>query len=77
MNPPYYLCSAKGASMVSKAQIKAVSKYQKNNYDDIKIRVKKGDRDRYKLEIFQLGFDSVNKFIIDAIDEKIEREKKG
>ena len=33
---------------VSKAQQKAVAKYMKNNYDEIKIRVEKGHRDVIK-----------------------------
>lgn len=60
--------------MVSKAQVKATAKYNKNNYDDIKIHVPKGARERYKLECFKLGYDSVNKFIIDSIEEKICRD---
>ena len=30
---------------VSKAQLQCVNKYIKNNYDDIKLRVKKGQRE--------------------------------
>ena len=33
----------------SQAQNKATQKYIKNNYDEIKIRVPKGTKDRYKL----------------------------
>ena len=33
---------------VSKAQQKAVAKYMKNNYDEIKVRVEKGKRDIIK-----------------------------
>ena len=32
-------------SKISKAQQKAVAKYMKNNYDEIKIRVEKGKRE--------------------------------
>lgn len=60
---------------ISKAQQKATSKYQKEHYEDIKIRVKKGERERLKKDIFELGYDSVSKFMVDATNEKIEREK--
>lgn len=58
-----------------KSQMKATAKYVKNHYDDIKLRVAKGERERLKQEITLLGYDSLNRFIVDAIDEKIEREK--
>lgn len=63
-------------STISKAQQRAVGKYMKNNYDDIKVRVPKGERGKIKWDIFSLGYESVNQFIVDAIHEKIEREKK-
>lgn len=60
---------------VSNAQKKAVNKYQKNHYDEIKLRVKKGERERIKKDIFELGYDSVSKFMVDATNEKIKREQ--
>ena len=30
----------------SKAQQRAVAKYMKNNYDELKVRVPKGDKDK-------------------------------
>ena len=57
----------------SKAQNKATQKYQKENYDRINLTMPKGKRDYYKSEAKKLGYDSVNKFIISAMDEKIER----
>lgn len=33
---------------VSKAQQKAVAKYMSNNYDELKIRVPKGKKDKIK-----------------------------
>ena len=53
---------------VSKAQIKAVAKYTKNNYDDIKVRVPKGEKEKIKTAAKKHGFDSVNSFIIAAIE---------
>lgn len=66
-----------GAKMpVSEAQKRAVSKYLKNTYDDIKIRVPKGTREEYKKQVEKLGYESFTSFIIQAMDEKIERELK-
>lgn len=60
---------------VSKAQIKATTKYNSKMYDEVKIRVPKGKREKIKWEIYQLGHDSINQFIFEAILEKIEKEK--
>lgn len=60
---------------VSKAQQKAVAKYIKNSYDEIKIRIPKGEK-----VIIQnhatLKNESLNKFIKRAIDETMERDTK-
>lgn len=42
-------------SKVSKAQQKAVAKYMKNNYDEIKVRVEKGKREIIKAAAEQAG----------------------
>lgn len=54
----------------SQAQNKATQKYIKNNYDEIKIRVPKGTKDRYRL-IAEAEGKSLNQFIIDCIEEKM------
>ena len=57
----------------SKAQQKAVSKYEKENYDKVLVRMEKGK----KGEIMQLATrngESVNGFINRAIDETMERD---
>lgn len=59
---------------VSEAQQKAVNKYLKNNFDDIKTRVPKGKREEYKDRARELGYESFNNFVIQAIEEKLERE---
>lgn len=61
---------------VSKAQQKAVSKYMKENYDEIKVRVPKGSKDEIKAHA-ESNRESVNGFISRAIMETIEREKAG
>lgn len=58
---------------VSKAQQKAVAKYMKNNYDEIKIRVEKGKRDIIKVAAETAG-ESLNSYIKKAVDQRMERD---
>lgn len=58
---------------VPKANQKAVAKYMKNNYDDIKVRVKKGDREIIK-EFAESKNESTNEFIKRAIHDTMQRE---
>ena len=63
---------------VSKAQQKAVAKYMKENYDEIKVRVPKGKKAQIMDHIKPMGDKmSINKSIGMAIDEKIENDKKA
>ncbi len=57
----------------SKAQQKAVSKYMKENYDVYQIRMKKGQKDAIKAHADGQG-ESINGFIIRAIQEAVERD---
>lgn len=57
----------------TKAGIKAVSKYMKQNYDEIKIRVKKGKKQEIQSHAKIMG-ESLNGFIIRAISETIEHD---
>ena len=59
---------------VSKAQQRAVNKYMKENYDEIKVRVDKGKKEIIKTHAEAQG-ESVNGFINRAIDETLERDK--
>ena len=52
----------------NKKNQKHVSTYIKNNYDDIKVRVPKGEREKIQAAAVKHGFDSVNSFIIAAIE---------
>jgi len=67
-----------GVSLIpaSKAQQKAVSKYMKENYDEIKVRVDKGRKAEIKAHADSRG-ESVNGFINRAIDETMERDIEG
>ena len=58
---------------VSKAQQKAVAKYMKNNYDELKIRVQKGRKDIIKAHADKQG-ESVNGFVNRAINETMQRD---
>lgn len=60
-------------SKVSKAQQKAVAKYMKNNYDEIKVRVEKGKREIIKAAAEQAG-ESLNGYIKKAVNQRMERE---
>ena len=59
----------------TKAQQKAVSKYMKENYDEIKVRVAKGRKAEIKACAERQG-KSVNGYVTEAIDEKMERDRR-
>ena len=59
---------------VSKAQQKAVAKYMKNNYDEIKVRVEKGRKAELQAHAEEQG-ESLNGLNVRAVDETIERDK--
>lgn len=61
---------------VSKAQQKAVAKYIRNNYDEIKIRLPKGEKERIQAAAAAQGT-SMNRYIQDAIWDRMEREELG
>lgn len=58
---------------VSKANQRAVNKYVKANYDRVNVTMPKGRKDEIKAHADAHG-QSVNGFIIAAIDEKMERD---
>lgn len=58
---------------ISKAQQKAVAKYMKNNYDELKIRVPKGEKEQIKAHADTQG-ESLNGFVKRAIDETMKRD---
>lgn len=57
----------------SKAQQKAVAKYMKNNYDEIKVRVPKGKKESIQSYAASKG-ESLNAFINKAINQAMEKE---
>lgn len=60
---------------VSKAQQRAVQKYVKNNYDRVVLTLPKGKRDEIK-QYAEMYDKSMNAYIVQAIEEKIERGTK-
>lgn len=58
---------------ISKAQLKATAKYMKNNYDEIKIRIPKGEKDIIKAHAQNMG-ESTNEFIKRAIKITMESD---
>ena len=72
----WYIISKRegGACMpVSKAQQKAVSKYMKENYDELKARIPKGQKEIIKSHAEAQG-ESLNAFINRAISETMKRD---
>ena len=60
-------------SKISKAQQKAVHKYVKNNYDRLELTVPKGRKAEIKAHA-ETQNESVNAFIVRAVNETIERD---
>lgn len=58
----------------SKAQQRAVAKFMKENYDEIKVRVPKGKKEAIQAHSAAMG-ESVNGFVVRAISETMERDK--
>ena len=58
----------------TKAQQRAVNKYVKNNYDDVKFRVPKGDKEIIQSHAARQG-ESVNAFLNRAVKETMERDE--
>lgn len=59
----------------TEAQKKASIKYITEKTDDIRLRVKKGLKEKYKSEADKRGI-SMTQFIVAAVDEKMERESR-
>ena len=58
---------------VSKAQQKAVSKYMKNNYDEMKIRVQKGAKSLIEAAA-KANNDSINGYVKKAVKAQYEAD---
>ena len=62
------------AELKGNSQTMAKNKYAKKNYDDLRIQVKKGKKAVIK-EVAESRGQSINGFVNEAIDEKINRIK--
>ena len=61
---------------VSEANKRAVAKYVKANYEDVRIRVPKGRKEEL-LAYAEAAGQSLNGYVIQSVDERIERDKRG
>lgn len=57
----------------TEAQNKATQKYIRENLEEIKFRVRKGEKDKYRVAAERAGM-SMAKFFLDAADEKIAHD---
>lgn len=57
----------------SPARLKANAKYNKTHYESINLALPKGTKEVWRQKATELGYDSLNGFIKDAVNEKIER----
>lgn len=60
----------------TEAQAKAAKKYLKESVEDIRIRVPKGDKAKVQEHAATMG-ESMNSFVIRAIDEAMERDNQS
>ena len=58
---------------MTKAQTKASAKYNSKTYEEIKLRVRKGEKSKLKAHAEERG-ESLNGFINRAISEAVERD---
>lgn len=59
---------------VTKAQQRAVRKYEKENYDKVLLRLPKGNREKIKAHAQQKGM-SLNAYIVDLIEKDMKTEE--
>ena len=60
---------------VSKAQIKATTKYEASKYDKILVRLQKGERAEVQAAADAAG-ESLNAYIVGAVKQRMEQEAK-
>nr|DAU67237.1 MAG TPA: Alginate and motility regulator [Bacteriophage sp.] len=70
----YNIYKGGGQMAISKAQQKAVTKYMKENYDEVKVRMPKGQKEVVKAHADKHDGGSVNAFINRAITNQMERD---
>lgn len=60
-------------SRYTEAQAKAAKKYLKESVEDVRIRVPKGDKSKIQEHAATMG-ESMNSFVVRAIDETMKRD---
>ena len=60
----------------TKASGQAVNRYSKKAYDDVHVRVKKGQKELIQARATELN-KSINSYIVDLIEEDIRNAKRG
>lgn len=60
----------------TKASGQAVNRYSKKAYDDVRVRVKKGQKELIQARATELN-KSINSYIVDLIEEDIRNAKRG
>ena len=68
------MAEEKKTSRYTEAQNRATQKYIKNNYDEVKLRMPKGKKATIKEHASTKG-ESMNAFVVRAIDETIKRDE--
>ena len=61
----------------SKAQQKAVGKYESANYDKVLLRLPKGSREDIKIRAEQVGAKSLNAYIVGLIEADMRATPSG
>ena len=71
------ICNRTGGGRVAFADKKAafayINEYQKEKYDRIIVNVPKGQKNIIDEQAKKRGYKSLNSFVVDAINEKLER----
>lgn len=62
------------ADKYTEAQKRASIKYMQEKTDDIRLRVPKGTKDRWKASAESAGADSMTKFVMDAVEAYIAQK---
>ena len=60
----------------TKASGQAVNRYSKKAYDDVRVRVKKGQKELIQARATELN-KSINSYIVDLIEDDIKQSREG
>lgn len=60
--------------MSGSASTRAKNKYNANNYDNLRVVVPKGKKDVIKQHTINYGYSSINAFVNEAIQDKMQND---